>query len=120
MSIPLTPGAALRVASVLIESAQAISISAPEQADEYNLAALVLREWAQRPPAPKHRITAGRDRKTAQLAVHEWLLRFAETWHGAEPPSLRQTRDAAKAAAVGPRGLVDAAYRAMFPLKSRD
>ena len=114
-----TPTQCDRVACVLIDSARVCAHLAPETADDYPAVAAMLRAWAKQPPAPQPRITAGKDRKAAQLAVHEWLLRFGETWQGEKPPSLRQTRESAKAAGIGPRDFVDAAHRAQWPLAAR-
>jgi hypothetical protein len=103
---------------------------APEAAADYKVIAFHLLGLADAPPpapeaselppplpaaprAPRKCLT-GRDKREARSRIDEWLVgRFGDR------PSLRQARDAAQAEGIGPRSLVDAAYRSRWPLPQR-
>jgi hypothetical protein len=122
-----------RWARMLFEQAQLMERADPFAAAEARCAAAALQGLADKPPpapeaselppppppaprAPRKCLT-GRDKRAARLRVDEWLLRrFTDD----DRPSLRQARATADAEGIGPRSLVDKAYRARWPLPAAE
>jgi hypothetical protein len=118
-----------RWAAILFDQAVLLAPTDPFGAAEARCVAAALQGLADKPPptpeapeppppppaaprAPRKCLT-GKDKREARLRIDEWLLRrFADD----DRPSLRQARATADAEGIGPRSLVDAAYRSRWPL----
>jgi hypothetical protein len=111
----------LAAASALVESSLAMKLSAPDCANDFQLAATELRRIAKAIKATptKKRIITAKDQRAAEAEVSAFMLKVRDQFPG-EAPSRNEVRRLAADAKIGHRDLVDACYRSEFVLDGKE